>query len=161
MGIKVLLSLGGATTKYKLTQDAGYFARHLWLAFGPRLDSYVDKFDYPRPFDPLPGSYKGDFIPTVVDGFDFDIEHGSANQDAQYIGLIRALRGFMDQAKATGDTREYIISGSPQCLVTTDVMYNMIQGAKFDLINVQFYNTPQCKASPASPHIICIETNKP
>lgn len=93
-------------------------------------------------------------MPTTVDGFDLDIEHGSADQDANYIQLVHSLRGFMEQAKAAGDSRDYIISGTPQCLVTKDVMYSMIQGVKFDLINLQLYNTPQCKAPLAPAHII-------
>ena len=108
----------------------------------------------------MPGSYaEGKFVPTTVDGFDLDIEHGSRDQDANYIQLVQTLRDFMLQAKAAGDTREYIISGTPQCIVATDVMYNMIQGVRFDLINVQFYNTPQCKTTPTSPPIILIETD--
>lgn len=72
-GKKILLSLGGATPEYNLTGavDGVAFADFLWGAYGPLTDAWAGK---PRPFDPLPGT-EGEGIPTIVDGFDFDIEH--------------------------------------------------------------------------------------
>jgi chitinase len=66
LGKKILLSLGGASNTYQLTSnaDATATADFLWGAFGPGNA----KWDNPRPFDYL-GKY------TVIDGFDFDIEH--------------------------------------------------------------------------------------
>jgi chitinase len=69
LGIKILLSLGGAVSEessYALTsvQDAEYMADFLWGAFGP-LNSSAN---WPRPFD-------NEAQVNEVDGFDFDIEH--------------------------------------------------------------------------------------
>lgn len=66
LGKKILLSLGGASNTYKLNSDgdAMLVANFIWGAFGP----YATTWTRPRPFD-----YNGKY--TVVDGFDFDIEH--------------------------------------------------------------------------------------
>lgn len=76
-GKKVLLSLGGSGTTYQLTgtADGEFFAKFLWNAFGPKTSSWTG----PRPFDPLPGTAGP---ATVVDGFDFDIEHASTGKNA-------------------------------------------------------------------------------
>lgn len=39
-----------------------------------------------------------------------------------------------------------MITGAPQCAVDTGVMDEMIQGAKFDALWIQYYNTPACSA---------------
>lgn len=71
-GKKMLLSLGGGPDTYSLTgkEDGESFAEFLWGAYGPITDEWTG----PRPFDPLPGT-EGEGTATIVDGFDFDIEH--------------------------------------------------------------------------------------
>jgi chitinase len=71
-GKKILLSLGGGPDTYSLTgkKDGEAFADFLWAAYGPATEEWTG----PRPFDPLPGT-EGEGTATVVDGFDFDIEH--------------------------------------------------------------------------------------
>lgn len=137
--MKILLSLGGGTNRYQLSKGARVFALQLWGMFGPKQEGLGD--DYPRPFDPLSWqNVDGLMPPTVVDGFDLDIEHASDDKDVAYIQFINTLRQLMN----TDSTRDYIISAAPQCTVQGDAMQNMINKAQFDLINVQFYNTPQC-----------------
>jgi chitinase len=45
-----------------------------------------------------------------------------------------------------GASKQYLITGAPQCLVPDNNMGQMISQAKFDIIWVQFYNTPACSA---------------
>ena len=88
-GKKMLLSLGGASPFYSLTgkADGERFADFLWSAFGPADDTWTG----PRPFDPLPGS-EGEGIPTVVDGFDFDIEHPDSGKNRASKCKVRAAK---------------------------------------------------------------------
>ena len=71
-GKKILLSLGGGPDTYHLSGkvDGEAFADFLWGAYGPNTTAWTG----PRPFDPLPGT-PGEGIATIVDGYDFDIEH--------------------------------------------------------------------------------------
>ncbi len=55
--------------------------------------------------------------------------------------MINKLRTYF----ATAD-KEYIITGAPQCIVPDANMGTMISAAQFDIIWVQFYNTPYCSA---------------
>jgi chitinase len=43
-------------------------------------------------------------------------------------------------------SKDYLITGAPQCVVPDANMGQMIAHAKFDIIWVQYYNTPQCSA---------------
>lgn len=69
-GVKVVLSIGGVydeiTSNYEVTSEENGvdFADFLYKAFGPKDETW----DGPRPFD------IDEDTPTVVDGFDFDIE---------------------------------------------------------------------------------------
>ncbi|KFY26601.1 hypothetical protein V493_03992 [Pseudogymnoascus sp. VKM F-4281 (FW-2241)] len=134
-GKKMLLSLGGGYKTYALTgkEDGEDFAEFLWAAYGPKTDEWTG----PRPFDPLPGS-EGEGIATIVDGFDFDIEFPDSDKSAGYIAMINKLRSYFPE------DREFLITGSPQCVVNDANMDLMIQGAEFDIIWVQFYNTWGC-----------------
>ncbi|ELR10751.1 hypothetical protein VC83_00126 [Pseudogymnoascus destructans] len=136
-GKKMLLSLGGGPNTYSLTgkEDGESFADFLWAAYGPSTDEWTG----PRPFDPLPGT-EGEGIATVVDGFDFDIEHPDTDKSAGYIAMINRLRNYFPEGS------NYLITGAPQCVVNDANMDLMIQGAKFDIIWVQFYNTDGCAA---------------
>jgi chitinase len=55
--------------------------------------------------------------------------------------MIRRLRSKFYEAE-----KQYIITGAPQCIVPDANMGNMIAATKFDIIWVQYYNTPQCSA---------------
>ncbi|KAF3015000.1 Glycoside hydrolase 18 protein [Neopestalotiopsis sp. 37M] len=149
-GKKVLLSIGGVftaenplteivaaatsttTSDYSLPDNSTgeWFAEYLWGAFGPKTDSWTHE----RPFD-----YND--ISVAVDGFDFDIEEKFADQ-GPYITCINKLR---DLSSGHGK----IISASPQCPVGDDNSYmqmrDILKGATFDKIWIQFYNNAQCQ----------------
>ena len=55
--------------------------------------------------------------------------------------MIQRLRSHFP-----GADKEYIITGAPQCIVLDADMGNMIAATKFDIICVQYYNTPFCSA---------------
>jgi len=45
-----------------------------------------------------------------------------------------------------GTSKQYLITGAPQCVVPDANMGQMITYAKFDIIWIQYYNTAQCSA---------------
>lgn len=45
-----------------------------------------------------------------------------------------------------GANKPKIITGAPQCIVPDANMGGMITNTQFDIIWVQYYNTPQCSA---------------
>jgi chitinase len=55
--------------------------------------------------------------------------------------MIKTLRRHFGGAK-----KPYLITGAPQCVVPDANMGQMISQAQFDIIWVQYYNTPQCSA---------------
>jgi chitinase len=55
--------------------------------------------------------------------------------------MIQKLRSHFPEAD-----KEYMITGAPQCIVPDANMGNMIASVQFDVIWVQYYNTPQCSA---------------
>ncbi|KAF8863084.1 glycoside hydrolase [Acephala macrosclerotiorum] len=134
-GKKIILSLGGATATYQLTGAAQgvAFADFLWGAFGPQNATWVAK-GLPRPFD-SPG------LAVEIDGFDFDIEYAPTDGSAGYIAMIQRLRVLFQSA-----SKPYLITGAPQCVVPDANMGVIIQQAQFDVLWVQYYNTPQCSA---------------
>ena len=143
-GKKVILALGGESG-YQLsgTSEGQAFADYLWGAFGPK-SANSGQF---RPFES-----------SEVDGFDFDIEvpssgkcvnsissswpanNGIDNQ-AGYVAMINRLRSHFDK-----ELKQYLITGAPQCIVQDKNMGQMIKQTKFDILLVQFYNTPECSA---------------
>jgi len=150
-GKKIILALGGGTSTYQLTgvTDGEAFADFLWGAFGPRTSAWVTA-GKPRPFDGPNGEE------VQVDGFDMDIEYQSTgmtnrsvlkphadNLDSSvgYIAMLQRLRVHFATASKT-----YLISGAPQCVVPDANMAQMISAVQFDLIFIQFYNTPFCSA---------------
>ncbi|OLN86836.1 Endochitinase A1 [Colletotrichum chlorophyti] len=132
-GKKILLSLGGGVLSYQLTgQNEGQMlATYLWKMFGPKASDW----NGPRPFD-----NNGQAV--EVDGFDMDIEHPSTDNSAGYIALVTLLRQFFSTA-----SKPYYLTGAPQCVVPDANMAAMISAVKFDMIFVQFYNTPSCSAA--------------
>ncbi|KAF2225259.1 glycoside hydrolase superfamily [Elsinoe ampelina] len=145
-GKKVLLSLGGDyPTNYFIGSDQGAvsFANFLWGAFGPITDKWTaDKG--PRPFGT-----------AVVDGFDFDIESeiskaptfkGKPVNNYKVRGYVKMIQTLKQKLYPTDKTKQYYISGSPQCLVPDDHFAKAVQTAWFDWLFIQFYNTPLCSA---------------
>ncbi|KAI5927319.1 glycoside hydrolase superfamily [Camillea tinctor] len=129
---KILLSLGGGTADYQLTgaRDGEAFADTLWAMFGPRQKNTK----LPRPLDNGSAAF-------AVDGFDLDIEHPSLDKAAGYKALVKRLRALYAREKGT-----YYLTASPQCVVPDANMAEILKATSFDMVFVQFYNTPQCSA---------------
>ncbi|KAK9439642.1 class III chitinase ChiA2 [Metarhizium brunneum] len=131
-GVKVLLSLGGASGAYSLTsqQEAEAIGQNLWDAYGkPGAGSNAA---VPRPF----GN-------TSVDGWDFDIESNAGNGFYQF--MIAKLRANF----ASDPGRKYLVTGAPQCPIPEPNMNEIITKAQFDYLWVQFYNNPGCSVDGA------------
>src|SRR3569833_2973451 len=160
MGKKVLLSIGGvfddtgiANYTVSSIQNGLDFADFMWYAFGPYNSSWAG----PRPFD-LDETHR-----ASVDGFDFDIEkrfselwrsrrrQGDIDTDipdlgdeAPWIAMIERLRSYFQAA----DSDRYLITGAPECPLNPGwfKMRQMIIGATFDILWIQFYNNGGCDA---------------
>ncbi|KAF3342510.1 hypothetical protein VdG1_06724 [Verticillium dahliae VDG1] len=135
-GKKIILSVGGGMLSYQLTgiQEADLLADQLWVMFGPRNETLVAQ-GVPRPLD-----FKDQAV--EVDGFDMDIEHPSEDNSVGYNRLATRLRSYFPMA-----TKRYFLTASPQCIVPDANMASMISAAAFDIIFIQFYNTPHCSAA--------------
>ncbi|KAE9366577.1 carbohydrate-binding module family 18 protein [Stipitochalara longipes BDJ] len=133
---KIILSLGGSSQTYQLpgTSEGAAFADFLWGAFGPRNATWVAN-GQPRPFDGPNGQA------VEVDGFDFDIEILSPYTQVGYIAMASRLRTLFKTA-----SKPYLLTGAPQCVVPDANMGALIKAVVFDIISVQFYDTPQCSA---------------
>lgn len=146
-GKKILLSIGGVFTEenvvtkllgtasdYSLpdNETGEWFAEYLWGAFGPKTDDWA----YERPFD-------YDDVTVEVDGFDFDIETNFADQQP-YVKCVNKLREL-----SSGHGK--VLTAAPQCPVgdENEYMYmrDILKGATFDKIFIQFYNNGQCEGS--------------
>lgn len=119
MGIKVMLSIGGATKTYSLSSadDARQVADYLWNTYLGGQSS----------FRPL-----GD---AVLDGIDFDIELGQPH----YAALARRLSEHSQQGK------KIYLSAAPQCPFPDKLLNGALQTGLFDYVWVQFYNNPECE----------------
>lgn len=119
-GVKIIISLGGATSSYSLQsqEQAESLGQYLWDSYGNSGTTNVQ-----RPF--------GD---SHVDGFDFDIENSLGAQYYQY--LIAKLRANFSK----DSSQSYYITGAPQCPIPEPNMGEIISTAKFDYLFVQFYN---------------------
>ncbi|KAH8655838.1 putative chitinase 3 precursor [Xylariales sp. PMI_506] len=128
-GVKIILSLGGASGSYTLTSDAEAEAigQYLWDAYGNSGSSVQ------RPFGNV-----------FVNGFDFDIEVSSGS--AYYPTLISTLRASF----ATDPDNTYYITGAPQCPVPEPNMGAIIAGAEFDYLWIQFYNNNNYSVDPCA-----------
>ncbi|OAQ58738.1 chitinase 3 precursor [Pochonia chlamydosporia 170] len=120
-GVKIILSLGGATSSYSLQSQAQaeQIGQYLWDSYGNSGNTTVQ-----RPF----GS-------NFVNGFDFDIEvNGGSSQYYQY--MIAKLRANF----ASDKSNTYYITGAPQCPIPEPNMGVIISNSVFDYLFVQFYN---------------------
>ncbi|KAK2608585.1 Chitinase 2 [Conoideocrella luteorostrata] len=124
-GVKVILSLGGASGSYSLSsqEEAETIGQNLWDAYG----NSNSKGSVPRPF----GN-------TFVDGWDFDIESNIGNKYYEF--MIAKLRSNF----ASDSGNKYYIAGAPQCPIPEPNMNEIITKAQFDYLWVQFYNNPGC-----------------
>ncbi|GAA5795914.1 chitinase 1 [Helicostylum pulchrum] len=122
LGVKVILSLGGASGSYSLANDAAgvTFANTLWDLFGGGTSDT-------RPF--------GD---AVIDGIDLDIEGGPSTG---YGALVTAARSKFGS--------NFLVGAAPQCPFPDLILGSVINSVGFDYINVQFYNN-YCSASSGS-----------
>ncbi|KAI0839231.1 carbohydrate-binding module family 18 protein [Hypoxylon sp. FL0890] len=134
---KILLSLGGSTNEYQLTgaTDGTNFANMLWGLFGPRTTPWVNAGN-PRPFD-----YNGQGF--SIDGFDLDIELPPTDNWAGYTALATQLRANF----GTAPEQTFYLTASPQCVVPDANMQGVLQQVVFDMLFIQYYNTPQCSAA--------------
>ncbi|GMM34889.1 chitinase [Saccharomycopsis crataegensis] len=115
-GVKILLSLGGASGAYGFTtgSEATEFADSLWNLF---LEGDSDT----KPFDD-----------AIIDGFDLDIED---NNSEGYTALVTELR-----SKFSKGTKDYYISAAPQCPNPDESLNNVMTSAEIDFAFIQFYN---------------------
>ncbi|GLJ20986.1 hypothetical protein SUGI_0383570 [Cryptomeria japonica] len=118
-GVKVLLSLGGASGSYSIVSadDAQNVATYLW-------NNYLGGQSDNRPL--------GD---AVLDGIDFDIEATTEHWD----DLAKAL-----SALSTSSKKVYL-SASPQCPYPDSHLGTALQTGLFDYVWIQFYNNGQCE----------------
>lgn len=129
-GIKVILSLGGASGSYSLQSDsqAQQIGQYVWESYGNSGNTTVQ-----RPF--------GD---VYVNGFDFDIE---VNEGSQYYpAMISQLRSNF----ASDPSHTYYITGAPQCPLPEPNMGEIISGSQFDYLWIQFYNNNDYPPDPCS-----------
>ncbi|KAJ1964256.1 Chitinase 2 [Dispira parvispora] len=118
-GKTILLSLGGQEGSYALTsgEEGTELAHQIW-------DTFLGGSSDTRPF--------GD---AVLDGVDLDIEKNSA---VGYTDFVKTLRDLFDQDKA----RKYYVAVAPICPFPDLVMPETFNEAWFDMVFVQFYNSP-------------------
>ncbi|KAF9595711.1 hypothetical protein IFM89_003453 [Coptis chinensis] len=124
-GIKVILSIGGASGSYSLasSDDARQVATYLWNNFlGGQSSS--------RPL--------GD---AVLDGIDFDIEGGS---NLYWDDLARYLSGYSKKGK------KVYLTAAPQCPFPDAWVGGALTTGLFDYVWVQFFNNPPCQYASGS-----------
>ena len=85
-------------------------------------------------------SYYRPFGEAVVDGFDFDMEHGSSDN---YHYLALSLRRFF----TLDPSKTYYLTAAPQCPIPDLILNEALTSQPFDAIFVQFYNNPACQAT--------------
>ncbi|XP_054785981.1 hevamine-A-like [Prosopis cineraria] len=121
LGIKIFLSLGGASGQYSLSssEDAKEFADHLWTYY-------------------LSGQSSGLLGLLALDGIDFDIEQASRN--LYWDDLAEELHAY-------SQIKKFYLSAAPQCHFPDYSLNTAIETRVFDYILVQFYNNLQCECT--------------
>ncbi|KAK6082021.1 endochitinase [Seiridium cupressi] len=150
-GKKIILSIGGVfeadtvvteaagiyPSDYSLpnTDTAEWFAKYLWGAFGP----YDSEWVHERPFDYTNDNNEIEHV--EVDGFDFDIEV-KFDDATPYVSCVNMLRTLSEGT-------DKILTAAPQCPVGETNEYfqmkDILKGAAFDKIWIQYYNNDQCQ----------------
>ncbi|KAJ4476685.1 glycoside hydrolase family 18 protein [Lentinula aciculospora] len=117
-GKLVTISLGGANGGVGFSSDAQgtAFAQTIW-------DLFLGGSSSTRPFGA-----------AVLDGVDLDIEGGGGTGYAAFVTEIRSL--------ASGASKQFYITGAPQCVFPDASLGSVIDTVAFDAIYVQFYNNP-------------------
>ncbi|KAJ1927338.1 Chitinase 2 [Tieghemiomyces parasiticus] len=120
-GKTILLSLGGQEGSYSLSsgEEGAKVANAVWDTFLGGTQSGVL-----RPF--------GD---AVLDGVDLDIEHTPATGYTEFVQRLRNLY-------VTDKSRNYYIAAAPLCHYPDLVMPQTYNQAWFDMLYIQFYNSP-------------------
>lgn len=118
----MFLSLGGGVGNYSLSSaaDAKSVANYLWNNF---LDGKGKSTTRPL----------GD---AVLDGIDFDIEHGTSQH---WDDLARDLKAYSQPKRAV------YLAAAPQCPFPDYFLGGAINTGLFDYVWVQFYNNPPCQ----------------
>lgn len=121
-GIKVMLTIGGASGSYYLTSaaDAKQVADYLW-------NNFLGGKSSTRPLGE-----------AVLDGIDFDIEGGTTEH---WDDLARYLSGYSSQGK------KVYLTAAPQCPFPDAYIGTALKTGLFDYVWVQFYNNPPCQYS--------------
>ncbi|KAK1397796.1 Chitinase [Heracleum sosnowskyi] len=124
-GIKVILSIGGASGSYSLVSaaDAREVATYIW-------NNFLGGQSATRPL----GS-------AVLDGVDFDIEGGSGDY---WDDLARYLSAYSKRGK------KVYLTAAPQCPYPDAWVGGALQTGLFDYVWVQFFNNPPCQYSSAA-----------
>ncbi|KAL5708501.1 chitinase [Ranunculus cassubicifolius] len=119
-GIKVILSIGGATGTYSLasSDDARQVATYLW-------NNFLGGKSSTRPLGA-----------AILDGIDFDIESGNG---LHWDDLARYLSGFSARGQ------KVYLTAAPQCPFPDQWAGVALQTGLFDYVWVQFFNNPQCE----------------
>ncbi|KAJ1388785.1 Serine-threonine/tyrosine-protein kinase, catalytic domain [Sesbania bispinosa] len=123
-GIKVMLSIGGASFSYSLasSEDARNVSDYLWHNFlGGNSSS--------RPL--------GD---AILDGIDFAI--GGSTFTQHWEDLARYLKSH-----STTVRKNVYLSAAPQCLFPDSALGKALETGLFDYVWIQFYNNPLCQYS--------------
>ncbi|EIW64535.1 class III chitinase [Trametes versicolor FP-101664 SS1] len=117
-GKVVTLSLGGggASVGFQSDSQAEAYADTIW-------NDFLGGSSSTRPF----GS-------AVLDGVDLDIEGGSTTGYAAFVTRLRS--------HFSGASKQYYITGAPQCVYPDASLGSTINSVAFDAIYVQFYNNP-------------------
>uniref|UniRef100_A0A7C8YRM6 chitinase n=1 Tax=Opuntia streptacantha TaxID=393608 RepID=A0A7C8YRM6_OPUST len=123
LGIKVMLSLGGAIGDYALSSkaDAMHVSRYLWDTFLGGNSSF---------FRPL-----GD---AVFDGIDFAIDQSKST--LYWDDLARYLAGY----SRLGGNKVYL-TAAPLCPYPNKYLDTALRTGLFDFVWVQFYGHPSCQ----------------
>ncbi|KAJ1385400.1 Glycoside hydrolase family 18, catalytic domain [Sesbania bispinosa] len=121
-GVKVFLSLGGASGSYSLCSDQD----------GIDVANYLYKHFLTGQSGPLGN--------VTLDGIDFDIE-GPGGSNSYWDDLAKEL----DALRHTNNY--FYLSAAPQCPIPDHYLDNVIKTGVFDYIFVQFYNNPPCQYS--------------
>lgn len=121
-GVKVMLSIGGASGSYSITstRDAKQVATYLW-------NNFLGGKSSTRPL----GN-------AVLDGIDFDIEAGVG---PYWANLATFLSGYSKRGK------KVYLTAAPQCPYPDADVGGALQTGLFDYIWVQFFNNPPCQYS--------------